>query len=67
MLQADGWAGWTSAPSVLIDLYRVTCDARRCEPLPIGELDILAVRERIHRLTAEWRSTKIGESMPVSF
>jgi len=37
VLQADGWADWTSAPSALIDLYRVTCDARRCEPLPIGE------------------------------
>jgi len=66
VLQADGWAGWTSDPSALLELYRVTCEARHCAPLSIGEPEILAVREHIHRLTTAWQSTKIGESMPIS-
>ena len=66
VLQADGWAGWTNEPSALLDLYRVTCESRHCEPLPIGEPEILAVREHIHRLTAAWQSTQIGESMSLS-
>ncbi|MFM8518490.1 MAG: hypothetical protein ACKODA_11545 [Nevskiaceae bacterium] len=65
VLQADGWAGWTSEPSALLDLYRVTCEARRCPPLPIGEPEILAVRDRIHTLTTEWQSVKIGESIEI--
>jgi len=65
VLQADGWAGWTSEPSALLDLYRVTCEARRCPPLPIGEPEVLAVRDRIHKLTAEWQSVKIGESIEI--
>ena len=65
VLQADGWAGWTNEPSALLDVYRVTCEARRCPPLPIGEPEILAVRDRIHKLTADWQSVKIGESMGI--
>jgi len=65
VLQADGWADWSSEPSALLDLYRVTCEARRCPPLPIGEPEILLVRDRIHQLTAEWRSVNIGEAMRI--
>ncbi len=65
VLQADGWAGWSSEPAELLDLYRITCEARRCPPLPIGEPEILLVRERIHQLTAAWQIVKIGESMLV--
>jgi len=65
VLQADGWAGWTNEPAALLELYAITCEARRCAPLPIGEPEILAVRERIHQLTAAWQSVQIGESMQV--
>jgi hypothetical protein len=65
VLQADGWAGWSSEPAELLDLYRITCEARRCPPLPIGEPEILLVRDRIHQLTAAWQSVNIGEAMRI--
>jgi hypothetical protein len=66
VFQADGWAGWVSEPSDLLDLYHVTCEGRHCAALPIGEPEILAIREHIHRLTAAWELVKIGESLCVS-
>lgn len=66
VLQADAWADWVSDPHALLDLYRTTCEARRCAPLPIGERELLAIRERIRRLTADWQPMKIGESMAIT-
>lgn len=63
VFQADGWAGWNSAPADMLDLYRVTCEARQCEALAVGVADVEAVRERILVLTAQWQATAVGQSM----
>lgn len=65
VFQADGWAGWVSEPPALLELYRVTCEARHCAPLPVGEPEVLAIREAIHRLTSAWKAVKIGGSLSV--
>lgn len=67
VFQADGWAGWRSEPSELLDLYRVTCEARCCTPLSIGEPEMLAVRGRIQQLTADWQVVAIGGTMRLSW
>ena len=66
VLQADGWSGWTGDPSDLRDLYLVTCEARRCAPLPLEDRDILAVRERIASLTIAWRDVAVGDSLTLT-
>ncbi len=63
VFQADGWSGWNSAPTDMLDLYQVTCNARQCEPLAIQADDIEAVRKRILELTAQWQSVPVGQSL----
>ncbi|WP_201312493.1 hypothetical protein [Dyella sp. EPa41] len=67
VFQADGWAGWSSAPADMLDLYRVTCQARQCEPLAVDVADVQAVRERILALTTRWQATGVGQSMALAF
>lgn len=67
VFQADGWSGWSSAPSDMLDLYQVTCNARRCEPLAIQAEDIEAVRKRILELTALWQAVPVGKSLALQF
>ena len=67
VFQADGWSGWTSEPTAMLDLYRVTCEARACHPLPITPHDWLAVRERILELTTIWQRLSIGDSLTLDF
>lgn len=63
VFQADGWAGWNSAATDMLNLYQVTCSARRCEPLAIQTADIEMVRKKILELTAQWQSVPVGESL----
>jgi len=65
VFQADGWSGWNTAPADMLDLYQVTCKARACEPLEVGEGDIGAVRRRILELTAQWQAVPVGKSLAV--
>lgn len=66
VFQADGWSGWTGAPADLIDLYRVTCTARACTPLPVGVDDMRAVRDRILALTDAWTAVPVGGSLTLA-
>lgn len=63
VFQADGWSGWKSDPAEMLDLYDVTCKARRCEPLDIQTADIEAVRQRILELTAQWEAVPVGRAL----
>ncbi|HSM99837.1 MAG TPA: hypothetical protein VLS52_02375 [Rudaea sp.] len=63
VFQADGWSGWNSDPAEMLDLYRVTCMARQCEPLTVRHDDIEAVRARILDLTVQWQSVPVGKSL----
>lgn len=63
VLQADGWSGWTGPPAGLLELYRVTCDARQCTPFELAPADIEAVRHRLLELTALWQAVPVGMSL----
>lgn len=67
VFQADGWSGWNSDPVDMLDLYQVTCNARRCKPLAIHADDIAAVRANILELTAQWQETPVGKSLVLEF
>lgn len=67
VFQGDAWSGGDSSPKDMIDLYRVTCRARECPPLPVSPEDILAVRERIEALDQHWRGLSVGESVTLEF
>jgi hypothetical protein len=67
VFQADGWSGWTSSPTEMLDLYQVTCSARQCEPLALQADDIGAVRKTILELTDQWQSIPVGKSLALGF
>lgn len=67
VFQGDGWSGGTTPPDAMLDLYRVTCDARSCPPLPVDAVTIAAIRERIADLTAQWDAVAVGDSLTLSF
>ena len=63
VFQGDAWSSGDSSPADMIDLYRITCQARGCPMLPVTDADILAVRARIAELTAQWEALDVGESL----
>lgn len=65
VLQGDAWSGGTSSPADVLDLYRVTCGARQCQPLPITDEEILAVRICISELDRQWQALPVGQSLSV--
>ncbi len=66
VFQADGWSGWSSSPTDMLDLYRVTCRARQCAPLALDADDVDAVRQRILALTEQWQSLAVGQSLALA-
>lgn len=66
VIQGDAWSGGTSDAAEMLDLYRVTCDARACPMLEIGEGDIDAVRVHVAELTAQWNALAVGQSLALS-
>ncbi|HEY2346260.1 MAG TPA: hypothetical protein VGH80_10305 [Xanthomonadaceae bacterium] len=67
VFQGDGWSGGNSPPDDMLDLYRVTCEARACPVLPIDASDIHAVRARIEELTAQWNAVDVGGTLRLAF
>ncbi len=67
VFQADGWDGFSTPARDMLDLYRVTCEARACPALAVDVGDIEAVRQRILELTAEWQAVPVGKSMTLQF
>lgn len=66
-IQGDAWSGGTAAAADLIDLYRVTCDARGCAMLAIDDATIVAIRDRLAALTRDWNTVPIGGTLTLSF
>jgi hypothetical protein len=62
-VQGDAWSGGNSASQDVLDLYRITCSARECPPLPVGIEEIDAIRLKIEELDAKWQALEVGESM----
>ena len=63
VIQGDAWSGGRSSARELIELYDVTCAARECPTLPLGDAEIDAIRAEIARLDAEWQVLPVGQSM----
>ena len=63
VFQGDAWSGGSTPPEDMIDLYRVTCVARQCPPLPVKAEDIVLVRDTIRELDSRWQALALGESM----
>jgi hypothetical protein len=55
VFQGDAWSGGHSPASDLIDMYRVTCNARSCPLLDVDEAAISEVRDVIADLTDNGR------------
>ena len=63
VIQGDAWSGGQSPARDLVELYEVTCAARQCPTLPLGDAEIDAIRAEIARLDAEWQVLPVGQSM----
>lgn len=66
-IQGDAWSGGNAPASEMIDIYRVTCEARGCPMLAVDDAAIDAIRGRIAELTAEWDAVPVGGAMALSF
>jgi hypothetical protein len=66
VFQGDAWSGGNTTPQDMLDLYRVTCAARKCPMLPITAEDIDSVRDKIMQLDSQWQSLAVGDSMRLS-
>jgi hypothetical protein len=66
VMQADLISGRPAAGD-LIDMYRVTCDARGVEPYPLCPEDIAALRAEIDRLSALWTAIPPGGTLALVF
>jgi hypothetical protein len=47
----------------MLELYRVTCEARKCPTLPVRAEDVVLVRDKIRELDSQWQALAVGESM----
>ena len=63
VIQGDQWSGGQSAPTEMLALYQLTCEARQCPALALDEAAILAIRAEIARLSAAWNAVPVGQSL----
>ena len=66
VMQADKLSGRPAAAE-MIEMYRVTCEAREVEPYPLAEKDIEAVRTEMNRLGRLWDAVPPGGTLALSF
>jgi len=66
VMQADAISGSPPAED-LIDMYRVTCDARRVAPYELMADDIARIRAEMKRLSALWAATPLGGALTLAF
>ena len=60
VIQGDAWSGGQSSARDLVELYEVTCSARQCPTLPVGEAEVDAIRAEIARLDSAWQALPVG-------
>ena len=65
-MQADAW-GAPGSPADLIDLYRLTCEARGHDAIPVHPADVETIRDEITRLQLLWDDVPIGGTLELSF
>lgn len=67
VFQGDAWSGGHSPASDLIDMYRVTCNARSCPMLDVDGAAISEVRVVIADLSEKWKGVPVGGSLELGF
>jgi hypothetical protein len=67
VFQGDGWSGGATPAADLIEIYRVTCQARACPMLEIDQAAIAQVRAAISDLTRRWAAVPVGGSLELGF
>ncbi len=65
-MQGEAWSG-TSDSAAVLDLYRVTCEARGCPMLAIDAAGIDAIRDAISDLSLQWNATPVGGVLVLDF
>ncbi|MBU6478868.1 MAG: hypothetical protein KGQ32_13135, partial [Xanthomonadaceae bacterium] len=66
VIQGDAWSGGSSEAAEMLDLYRVTCEARDCPMLDVSIDDIGAIRTQMAELTVQWEALPVGQSLNLS-
>jgi hypothetical protein len=66
VMQADANGGYPPAAD-MIDMYRVTCEARGVAPYPLTQDDIAALRAEMARLADLWTATAPGRALTLRF
>jgi hypothetical protein len=66
VMQADAISGFPPARE-MIDMYRVTCDARGVAPYAVTEQDIAALRGEMDRLGKLWAAVPPGGTLALEF
>lgn len=65
-MQADSWSAPSSAED-LIDLYRLTCEARGHAAIPIDSASLETIRDEITRLQLAWDDVPVDGTMELRF
>ena len=60
VFQGDEWSGGNAPASELIEMYRITSNARSCVMLDVDEEALLDVRAVIADLTERWSAVPVG-------
>lgn len=63
VFQGDEWSGGKTPATEIIEMYGVTCAARKCPALTLGVGEIEAVRQTIADLTNQWKAVAVGKSL----
>ena len=67
VFQGDAWSGGKSSDLDLIDMYRVTCNARSCPVLDVDQITISKVRNVIADLSEKWKALPVGGLLELGF
>jgi hypothetical protein len=67
VFQGDAWSGGQSPAADLIEMVRVTCQARSCPMLDVDEAAITHVRAVIADLTGKWSAVPVGGVLELGF
>ncbi|MFD1612919.1 hypothetical protein ACFSCW_14030 [Sphingomonas tabacisoli] len=65
-MQADAW-GAPGTAGDLLDLYRMTCEARGHASIAVEPASIDAIKDEMTRLQLEWDEVPAGGTMELSF
>jgi hypothetical protein len=65
-MQGEAWSGGTDSAAV-IDLYRVTCEARHCPMLEVDVRTIDAIRTKMKDLSTQWDAVPVGGTLKLEF